>query len=85
MVVLDQLSVAEPKTRAMSALLSRLAVDSSVLILMAGPDEMVERASNNLADVKLLRAEYVNVRDLLTYDYLVIPQNALGVIETILG
>ena len=85
MVVLDQLSVAEPKTREMSALLSRLAVDSSVLILMAGPDEMVERASNNLSDVKLLRAEYVNVRDLLTHEYLVIPQNALGVIETILG
>lgn len=85
MVVVDQLSVAEPKTREFAALLDRLAVDSTVLILTTGPDEMVERASSNLAYVKLLRAEYVNVRDLLTYDYLVIPQSAVGVIETILG
>ena len=84
-VVVDQLSVAEPKTREFAAMLDRLAVDSTVLILTTGPDEMVERASSNLAYVKLLRAEYVNVRDLLTYDYLVIPQSAVGVIETILG
>ncbi len=85
LVVLEQLAIAQPKTREMAAVLSRLAVDSTALILMAEADEMIERASNNLPDIKLLRAEYVNVRDLLTYDYLVIPQSALSVIETILG
>lgn len=85
LIVLDQLALEQPKTREMAAVLNRLAVDSSVLILMANADETVERASNNLPDVKLLRAAYVNVRDLLTYDYLVIPQNALDVLETILG
>lgn len=85
LVVLDQLAIEQPKTREMTAVMSRLAVDSSVLILMAEADEIVERASNNLPDIKLLRAEYVNVRDLLNYDFLVIPQNALSVIETILG
>lgn len=84
-IVLEQLALAESKTREMAAVLNRLAIASSVLILMADDDEMVERASNNLPAVKLLRAEYVNVRDLLTHDYLVIPQNALDVIETILG
>lgn len=85
LVVLEQLAIAQPKTREMAAVLSRLAVDSTALILMAEADEIIERASNNLPDIKLLRAEYVNVRDLLTYDYLVIPQRALSVIETILG
>lgn len=84
-VVLDRLALEQPKTRAMAEALNRLAVDSSALILMAEPDETIRRASDNLPDVKLLRAEYMNVRDLLTYDYLVIPQNALAVIETILG
>ncbi|MGC8782441.1 MAG: 50S ribosomal protein L4 [Anaerolineae bacterium] len=84
-VVLDRLALEQPKTREMAMALNRLAVDSSALILMAEPDETIQRASNNLPDVKLLRAEYVNVRDLLTYDYLVIPQNALAVIEMILG
>ena len=85
LIVLDNLAMAEPKTREMSALMNRLVVNASALILMAGHDETVERASNNLATVTLLRAEYVNVRDLLNHDFLVIPQNALGVIEKILG
>lgn len=84
-VVLDQLTLAEPKTREMALVLDRLSVDSSALILMPAADEIIERAANNLPDVKLLRAQYVNIRDLLTYDYLVIPQAALSVIEEVLG
>ncbi len=84
-VVLDKLALEQPKTRELATALNRLAGDASALILMAEADETIRRASSNLPDVKLLRAAYVNVRDLLTYDYLVIPQDALAVIETILG
>ncbi len=84
-VVVDELKVAEPKTREMALVLQRLVADSSVLILMAGANDTVERSANNLPDVKLLRAHYLNIRDLLTYDYVVIPQDALAVLEDILG
>ena len=84
-VVLDALTMDAPKTREMAMVLQNLAVNSSALILMAGENWAVERSANNLPDVKLLRASYVNVRDLLTYDYLVIPQDALTVITEILG
>jgi large subunit ribosomal protein L4 len=84
-VVLDDLALAEPKTREMAEMLKRLQVDSTVLILMAGEDLAVARSASNLPYVKLLRAHYVNVRDLLTYDYLVMPQSALTVIEDILS
>jgi len=84
-VVLDELTMTEAKTREMALVLERLAVSSSALILMPGANQAVERSARNLPDVKLLRANYVNVRDLLTYDYVVIPQAALAVIEEILG
>lgn len=84
-IVLDALTLAQPKTREMALALQRLAVDSSALILTAGADANVERSANNLPDVKLLRASYLNIRDLLSYDYLVIPQDALTVIEGLLG
>lgn len=84
-VVLDELKIAEPKTREMALALGRLAVDSSALILMAEANDTVERSANNLPDVKLLRAHYLNIRDLLTYDYVVIPQDALAVLEGFLG
>jgi large subunit ribosomal protein L4 len=84
-VVLQEFAMAEPKTREMAAALERLAVRSSALILMVAEDLAVQRSANNLAGVKLLRANYVNVRDLLNYDYVVIPQAALAVIEQVLG
>jgi large subunit ribosomal protein L4 len=80
-VVLDDLRMAEPKTREMALMLQRLSVDSSALILMPESDLAVEKSANNLPDVKLLRAHYLNVRDLLSYDYVVIPKAALAVIE----
>jgi len=58
---------------------------ASVLILTAQSDLAVERSASNLSYVKLLRAQYLNIRDLMTYDYVIIPQAALAVIEEILG
>jgi large subunit ribosomal protein L4 len=84
-IVLDELKVAEPKTREMAQALKAWAVGAKTLILTAETNEMVERSANNLSDVKLLRAHYLNIRDLMTHDYVVIPQDALAVLEGILG
>jgi large subunit ribosomal protein L4 len=84
-VVLEALKVATPKTREMAQVLQKLAVGPKALILTAEADELVTRATSNLTGVKLLRASYLNIRDLLTYDYVVIPQDALAVIEALLG
>ncbi len=48
-------------------------------------NENVERSANNLPAVKTLRADYLNVRDLLKYEYVIMPTGALPVIERILG
>ncbi len=84
-IVLDDLQVPVPKTREMVSILEALAVDSSALILLPEENFNVEKSANNLPDVKTLRANYLNVRDLLGYDYLLMPLEALEVIETILG
>jgi len=84
-LVLDELALAEPKTRLMRDVLQGLTVDSSALILLAEANDNVERSANNLSGVKLLRASYLNIRDLLNYDYVIIPQDALDVIQDILG
>jgi large subunit ribosomal protein L4 len=85
LVVLDELSFAAPKTREMGQVIARFAGDGSALILLPNSDLNVERSASNLTGVKTLRAEYLNVRDLLGYDYLIVPQAALPVIESILG
>jgi large subunit ribosomal protein L4 len=84
-LVLENLALPEAKTREMANALRNLAPDASVLILMPAEDRAVEQAANNLPYVKLLRANYLNIRDLLNYDYLLIPQDALTIIEQIWG
>jgi large subunit ribosomal protein L4 len=84
-VVLDNLDMDAPRTREMVSLIERLGLEGSVLIMLPEKNENVERSARNLPDVKTLRANYLNVRDLLGYDYVLVPQGSLEVIERILG
>ncbi len=84
-ILVDQLSWDRPRTRQMVELLDNLNVESSALILLAERNEAVEKSANNLPEVKTLRANYLNIRDLLKYDYLLVPLDSLRVIESILG
>lgn len=84
-VVLKALEMDRPRTKEMVSLLERLSVPSSALVLLPEKNETVERSAANLSDVTTLQASYLNVRDLLGHEHLVISQPALATIETILG
>ncbi len=84
-VCLDKLEMDAPRTRAMSDVLERLGLEASVLILLPERDENVEKSVRNIPDARTLRAGYLNVRDLLNYDFLLMPLAALREVERILG
>jgi large subunit ribosomal protein L4 len=84
-IVLDALEMAEPRTKEIRNLLQNLGIDSSALILLPGRDETILRSVRNLPEVRTLVAQYLNVRDLLQYDYILMPLDSLAVIEGILG
>lgn len=87
-VVLEELTLTEPKTRLMAQALSKLVGDASALVLIPekNPDyEVVIRSTNNLPEAKILMANYLNIRDLLGYDKIVLPLKALDVITAHLG
>jgi large subunit ribosomal protein L4 len=87
-VVVNELSLPEPKTRLMARSLDALVGDASALILIPEKNasyEFVTRSSNNIPDAKVMLANYLNIRDLLVFDKLVLPLAALDVISTILG
>jgi large subunit ribosomal protein L4 len=54
-------------------------------VLLPEKNENVEKSARNLPDVKYLRAQYLNIRDLFGYETVVIPMGALEVIQGILG
>jgi large subunit ribosomal protein L4 len=84
-LLLDALEMAEPKTKEMTGLLRNLGIDASALILLSKRNETILRSVNNLPQVRTLVAQYLNVRDLLQYDYILVPLDSLEVIEGILG
>jgi large subunit ribosomal protein L4 len=87
-VLLDELSIPEPRTRLMAEAMNRLVGDDSVLILVPEKNadyELFIRAAKNLPETKTILAGYLNIRDLLGYDKLLIPLKSLEVLVSYLG
>jgi len=83
--VLDAFEMSEPKTKEVVRILEGLGAGSSVLILLPQSDQVILRSVSNLPKVRTLVAQYLNVRDLLQYDTILMPLASLEVIEGILG
>ena len=84
-VVVDSLNMAAPRTKAMVQFLSKVDAQRSTLILLPEQNQTVELSARNLPNVKTLRAGYLNVRDLLGYETLVVPLDVLQQIEVFLA
>lgn len=88
-IVVEELSLSETKTRLMVEALDRLVGDeASVLILIPEKNdsyEAITRSLNNIPTAKLVMANYLNIRDLLGFDKVILPLAALDVIVTNLG
>jgi large subunit ribosomal protein L4 len=86
-VVVDELVLDEPKTRLMAQALNALVGQATALVLVAEKGDrydLIARSTNNLPDAKLLMAHYLNIRDVLGYEKLVMPLQALDVLKTFL-
>jgi large subunit ribosomal protein L4 len=79
--VVNRLELPEPKTKQMVGLLKDLGVERRVLILLAGDNVNVQLAARNLPDAKVLSVEGVNTYDLLYYDYIICPKDALAKLQ----
>ncbi len=79
-IVVDKLELEEAKTKLMVRALADLKVESA-LIVIAQSDERIARAARNLAKVKVLRVEGLNVYDLLRYDHLIFTEEALRLLQ----
>lgn len=85
LVIVKDLSLAQPKTRDFVDFLGKLDLKDSVLVLLPARNDNVELSARNLPDVKTLLAGYVNVRDVLGYQALVLTPDTVAEIERILG
>jgi large subunit ribosomal protein L4 len=78
--VVEDIKMDEIKTRSFIEILRNLELEN-VLIVTDERDENLEKSSRNVRHVKLLRAEGLNVYDILTHKSLLFTGPALGVVE----
>jgi len=87
-VIVDEISLSEMKTRFMVESLKTLVGKSTALVVLPEKDkayDMVMRSTDNLADAKVLLAGYLNIRDLLGYDKLILSVKTLDALTAHLG
>jgi large subunit ribosomal protein L4 len=85
LTVLEKLELGQPKTREMAGILTALGVDSPALIVTANPEGNIVKSARNLAGVKTLPANILNVVDILFYKRLLMTEAAVRKAEELWG
>ena len=79
--IMDDLKIPEAKTKEMAKILKNLKLDKSVLVSLPDKSKDIYLASRNIEGVKTIMANSLNVVDLLSYKYLVMPKKAVDVVK----
>jgi large subunit ribosomal protein L4 len=87
LVLVDELAFQTPKTKEAASFLKTLGVQKSAVVLVgaAENDDNIRRSFSNLEKIKPLHWQYVNIRDLLAHEQLVVSLAALRRIEELWG
>jgi large subunit ribosomal protein L4 len=80
-VVVDRIALPKASTQSMARALQAVAGSENALVVLSERDDAVERSMRNLSQAKTLRAGYLNIRDLFTYEKLVVALPALESIQ----
>lgn len=83
LVLVDNLALEAPSTKAMRSLLETLVGHQSALIVLTVEQKAVRKSVSNLPNAHSLVANYLNVRDLLKYDKVIMTLEALEVVTSI--
>ena len=85
LVIVDQLAMETPKTKIMRDTIETLAGGQSALMVVTAEQKAVRKSVSNLANAHSIIADYLNVRDLLKYDKVIITLDALATVKRIWG
>jgi len=81
-LVLDELKLAEVKTKEMQKVMDNLKLEKA-LVVIAGTDENVRLSARNIENIKTAAVNTINVYDILKYENLVLTKDAVKLIEEV--
>lgn len=83
--VIETFETKEGKVSKTADLLNKIDAKGRVLVVVSVKDDLVERATRNLTDVKAVDARYLNVFDIMNADTIVLSEKALAIVSEWLG
>lgn len=84
-VVVDALSVSEPRTRLAAQLLRQLGHTRKTLVIDVHPEDALVLSTRNLVGVRLMPANRVTARDVIDSTTVIASQAALSRLQEVLG
>lgn len=85
LIVLDQLTIEQPKTKLMVNVLKALNAEKKPLIVIGDWDTNIELATRNIPKALLLKSSGLNVYDVLNHDQVIFTKDALTKFEEVLA
>ena len=85
LVLVDRIDESISKTKAMRQTIEGLVGESTALLVLSVEEKALRRPVSNLPQAHSIIANYLNVRDLLKYDKVIMSLDALEVVKRIWG
>lgn len=83
LIVLDELSLAEIKTKAMKSVLDKFNLNKALIVTDGEASKNVMLSARNIPNVKTSAVNNINVYDILKYDTFVVTVDALNKLEEV--
>lgn len=83
LIVLETIMKEPVKTKTFLAMMQKLPVDRTTLMVLGGSDPVAVRMARNLPSVKVVTVNSLNMLDLLTYRSVVFLKDAISALEQI--
>ncbi len=84
-IVLDNLAMAEPKTKEFEGILDSLKVEKKALVVTADVDTVIVKSARNIPGVTPTHAQILNVYDILNHEKLIMTRDAIAKVEEVLA
>ena len=83
--VIDTFAVADGKSQTAAKLIQKLGATGNTLVVVASKEDATVRSTQNLKDINLVQANYLNVYDITNADTIIFDKPALETVSSWLG
>ncbi len=82
---LEAFNSQEPKTKILSELLGKIGCTGKTLVVIPARNGVIEKSAQNIPEVKVIFAQYLNIIDILSADKVLFLQDAIDKTKEIFG